>query len=760
MYYLLIKGLHLQAGPGDVMGTLINETDLNAESIGDIRIEGWSGENMARVEIEKDVNGLPPNNLPRVGNSEVQVSTWLPDEYRELSDYIDRFRDLVQLERREEMEKHEKEIRNLTGYERQDKGRALLEMKGNEEGRDLGGKTMIKFTRSATEKELAENEISVGDLVMISKNQPLRDDNPTGTVAQQTGYSLTVAFEGSPSDIVYDRDLRIDLYVNDITYQRMLEALENLPFHSEKNFVRKLLNPHEVRSSRRVSTSFFNSDLDPSQQEAVELGLGCDAFHCIHGPPGTGKTTTLIELIRTLAGRNQKILATAPSNVAVDNLVESLAEADRLKVVRVGHPARITPALRENSLDYLVQEEDDYQESRRLRDRAFELKDLQDSYQFPSGRYRRGLSDGQILQLARKGTGARGLSPRKIQSMAEWLRLQEEIDELFQKSDQLEGRAIESVLKSVDVVCTTNSSAGSELLEGWPFDAVVIDEATQATEPSCLIPLHKANRAMFAGDHRQLPPTILNRKAEEGLQFTLFERLVEEGDEMLTTMLRTQYRMNEEIMNFPSTRFYEGRLRAADEVRTHKLSDLGFQVPEDEPDWVQKALCPDVPAVFLDTDQLPFSERQRPGSFSRENRGEAQLIDRLLNSLLGGLGPEQIGVISPYDDQVSLLNACREEEDLEIHTVDGFQGREKETILLSFVRDNPRGEIGFLSDLRRLNVSLTRARRKLIMLGNSATLSSHSTYRKLITAMQEREGGYRQPKGEDVRISEVSPATD
>ncbi|MFB6240835.1 MAG: AAA domain-containing protein, partial [Gemmatimonadota bacterium] len=229
--------------------------------------------------------------------------------------------------------------------------------------------------------------------------------------------------------------------------------------------------------------------------------------------------------------------------------------------VRVGHPARVTPQLREHTLDSLVQEKEAYQEAQQAREKAFELKERQEDLTHPSGRYRRGMSDEKIRSLAEDGRGSRGVSPEKIQEMARWLTLRERMDELFDEAERHRETAVREVLEAADVVLTTNSTAGSEVMDGFHFDVLVLDEATQATEPSCLIPMTRADRVVMAGDHRQLPPTVLSREAErEGLGRTLFEKWAERHGDRIKDLLTVQYRMHRRIMDFSSEAFYGGRL--------------------------------------------------------------------------------------------------------------------------------------------------------------------------------------------------------
>lgn len=651
-----------------------------------------------------------------------------------MEEYIEHFSELVELERKEEMERHEREIKYLSGWEREKKGRAILKTRAREEGTALGGKFMVKFVRK---DGLPETEISVGDLIRVSKNQPLSDDNPSGTVTEKTNYSLKAAFDERPPDWMYDR-VRIDLYVNDITYQRMLEALENIRNlkGKKRKLILKLLGKRKLDSRDVEEIYLFNQTLNDSQKEAVTKAIESEDLHLVHGPPGTGKTVTCVEIIEQAVEKGDDVIACADSNTAVDNLVEHLVSRGR-KVVRVGHPARVTPVLREHTLDYILEENSTYQKAQELREKALDLKDEQDQYTYPSGKWRRGLSNEAIKSLADKGKGSRGIPPHKIKEMAKSLEIQGEIDDLFEKVDDLEEKAVNEVIDRVDVVCTTNSSSGSQALEDKVFDLCVIDEATQSTEPSCLIPAIKADKLVMAGDHKQLPPTILNEEAKHGgLSETMFERLIALYGEDIKTLLRIQFRMNEKIMKFSDREFYRGEIQADDSVRTHTLSDLVDRIPEGK---FKKVIDPEEPLVLLDTGgSMP--EKSRAGSTSKENPGEAVLASELSESFVQmGIEPTDIGIITPYDDQTDLIKKKIDEDNIEIDTVDGFQGREKEVIILSLTRSNKQKNIGFLKDLRRLNVSITRARRKLVIIGDTNTLSSHPVYRKLFDHV-EKEG--------------------
>jgi superfamily I DNA and/or RNA helicase len=299
---------------------------------------------------------------------------------------------------------------------------------------------------------------------------------------------------------------------------------------------------------------------------------------------------------------------------------------------------------------------------------------------------------------------------------------------LFDQARALERKAVRSLLDRARVVCATLASLDGGVLAGEAFDLVLVDEATQSTEPLALIGLLRAPVAILAGDHLQLPPTVLSQKAiERGLAVSLFERLLADCGDGARTMLLEQYRMNARIMAFPSEQTYGGALRVHPSVADRVL-DLGLDVPA---------------LLFLDTAGKGFEEAHAEGDPSFFNEGEADLLSGWAERLVrAGLPPDELAAIAPYSAQVSLLRERAALAGAEVDTVDAFQGREKDAVLLSLTRSNGRGELGFLNDLRRINVALTRARRHLFVVGDSATLGGHPYYAKLI-AHAQATGGYR-----------------
>jgi predicted DNA helicase len=649
--------------------------------------------------------------------------------------YLAVFREALKKEREAQIAVMRQEIRTLSPEARERKGRALLGLSGKYVGREVGGFHLVRFGR---EREFGETEIRVGDVVLVSHGrEPLRS-GIEGTVTEITSRSITVAFPDFPPPWVERRNLRIDLYVNDVAFRRMEEALTRFARVSPEVYpLKKVLLGEDdgVSVAPLGEVTFADRDLNPSQQEAVRRALAEPLLFLVHGPPGTGKTRTILEYILQEVRQGKKVLATADSNTACDNLLLGLVERG-VRVVRVGHPARVERTLLNHTLFALVESRPIYRRVAELWEKVQALKKERDRYLRPSPQWRRGMSDEEIRSCASSGVSKRGVPQEKMRSMALWMTLNEKMGELAEEARHLERMAIQEVLQEAEVVVSTNISAGSEFLEGISFDVVVVDEGSQATEPSALVAVVKGQKLVMSGDHKQLPPTILSLEAQPVLSRTLFERLIETYPQR-SAFLSVQYRMHEDIMAFPNEKFYGGRLVAAFDVARRTLRDLGITLREGVRH--REAVDPGRPLVFLDTALCENRfERQFPGSFSFWNPLEVRLVREIVEDLLLlGVPEEAIGVITPYDDQVNEISKVLSPS-IRVSTVDGFQGREKEVIILSFVRSNPRGEIGFLADTRRLNVALTRARAKLIAIGDGKTLSHHELYRDFLTFVRRR----------------------
>ncbi|CCU77717.1 hypothetical protein HSACCH_00109 [Halanaerobium saccharolyticum subsp. saccharolyticum DSM 6643] len=737
MVTLVITEIDKSIGPGDIVGAFINEAGTGSDDIGKINIDKKRKKAEVEVDWESAAKIIEVMDNNQIGGVQVHVEAKNPDDLidKDIINYYNKFKGLVELERKEEIDRHKLEIKYLSPRERQAKGRSLLNLHGKDNGNTFGHRPLVKFTSKYKGEKLAETQITPGDLVMISLNKPLHPDNPTGTVIEKTSYSITVAFESYPPEFIYNKGVRLDLFVNDTSFQRMFSALEKIkhPENEMQKRKRDILlgrKKAEIKDSLDLELEYLNE----SQIKAVENALAAEDIYLIQGPPGTGKTVTAVELISKAVERGDKVLAAADSNTAVDNLLELLAEKG-LNVIRIGHPIRVNKKLREHTLDEIVLEHQDYLEAEKLRDEVSDLINKQESYIYPGGKYRRGLSDQEIKNYAEKDLEhhVRGISPEVIEEMAEWLELQEKIDKYFKEIERLENKAVRELLDEADIICTTNITAGSELLENIKFDLSVIDEATQATQPAALIPYLKANKTILIGDHKQLPPTVVNQEAaKNGLSISLFEKLIEIYPGEMSSLLEIQYRMNREIMGFSSIYFYNNSLKAAESAAEQKLSDLGLKIDEEDC-FTAKSLKSEYPLVFLDTKEMRANERSFEGSNSYDNPVESEIVlDILDRAIKSSLNEDDIAVIAAYKDQVDLINQHNKFKDVEIDTVDAFQGREKEMIIFSAVRSNDECNIGFLRDLRRLNVALSRAKRKMIFIGDSSTISKNDAYDKLL----------------------------
>lgn len=625
----------------------------------------------------------------------------------DLGTHIDALARLLELERAEERERLQQAREALTAEQRQQSGLVLLDLQVADV-RSLAGRFLVTFAPRRAGMEFASQRPGAGAIVRLVRRRPQDDDEkPSGVIARRSRTQVQVAFEQPLPDWAEDGAVNLELLPNDVSYERQRAGLARLRGGAEKHLDRwrKILTG-EVAPEFDAHLPFSPSDaLNPEQNEALRLALAAKDLALVHGPPGTGKTTVLAELIVRSVRRGEKVLVSAASNTAVDNLLERLVEAG-VEVVRLGHVARVSEALLPWTLDEKIQTHTSQGIAKDLLDRAH-----------------------QLLAHSRKQI-ERGRSRERFQNAREARR---EASELFKEARRMMRGVREQILDSAQVVCATCAGSEVELLDRHLFDLAVVDEATQATEPAALLPVLRARRAVLAGDHRQLPPTVLSQSAaSQGLSRSLFERMLELHGPSISRMLREQHRMNERIMRFPSDQLYGGELRAHPAVAGHTLSDLPHVVG-DGPG----------PLEFLDTAGKGFDEEIAPGTESTRNPGEAQLVAREVRKLIDlGVKPEEIAVIAPYDAQVQTLRALLPEPGLEIDTVDGFQGREREAVIVSLTRSNADAQVGFLADIRRMNVAITRARRYLLVVGDSATVSAHPFYSAFVDEVTSA-GGYR-----------------
>ena len=632
--------------------------------------------------------------------------------------YIKNLIRLINYERDAEIDLMTYEISTMSGKKREELGRAINKVKGKSLGKELGLQ-IVQFGRS----EVIDTEISVGDMVLVSTDNPLKSDL-TGTVTEKGARFIKVAFDKRVPKWAIKKKVRLDLYANDITFRRMEDNLKHLSLKG-KNALEYILNERNPKKNREIPyISYIDDSLNRSQKSAIENSLSCENFFLIHGPFGTGKTRTLVELISQETRQNHKVLATAESNAAVDNILERLMDNKKLNLTRLGHPQRVSKHNITQTLAYKVENHKLNKKITKIHRKIDNLIEKRKVHTKPTPQYRRGFGDYDILHLASKGKGGRGISSEKMKSMANWIEINQEIDEAHDEIKRIENRMIKEIVDSSDVILATNSSAALESISHVKFDVAIIDEASQATIPSILIPIAKAHRFILAGDHKQLPPTIISERAHE-LEKTLFEELIRIYP-FKSQLLNVQYRMNSLLMKFPNREFYNNGLKSDSSVDDITINDILTSQHE------EKAL------LFIDTSEVEDNrEMHLKDSKSIINDLEADISVSIAQDYLNaGAGEDDIGIISPYADQVKLI---QEKTPVEVKTVDGFQGREKEIIIISTVRSNPHGNIGFLKDLRRLNVAITRAKRKLIIIGNTNTLITNPTYARLIEFVESEK---------------------
>lgn len=535
-----------------------------------------------------------------------------------------------------------------------------------------------------------------------------------GTIKQVWANKMRISFQTDELPGWTERGkLGMNLLFDENSYREMIIALQKV-MEAEKGRLaqlRDVMYGERPAKFEKIDESISMPGLNKFQNDAVKLIAAAEDVALVHGPPGTGKTTTFIQAIRHTLQTEKQVLVCSPSNIAVDLLTERLVRQG-VTVLRLGNPARVSEEVMNNTLDVRMMNHASFKELKEYRKKAEEYFSLAKKYKRNFGhqeREQRNLLFQEARQLLRDASA--------LEDYIQW--------------EQFENAQV--------IACTPVVSSG-RLMRDKRFKTVFIDEAAQALEPMSWIPISRAERVIFAGDHCQLPPTVKSKKAEDGgLKYTLFERVVKTQPQA-TAMLRTQYRMHEKIMNFSNKMFYGGKLEAHESVKDNLLS---FDAADD---LLNK------PIEFIDTAGCGFAEEQNPESLSICNKEEADLLLKHLGKVLAQYDrrPDEslrIGIIAPYKMQTEFLKERLEEQDyfkdsrhhFSVRTVDGFQGQERDIICISLTRSNDNGEIGFLSDTRRMNVALTRAKKKLIVFGDSATLANHSFYKSFLEYIDEIE---------------------
>ena len=606
------------------------------------------------------------------------------------------------LESKAEIQRMAERQKRLGSANAERSGETILDLVIRDSRNGLGGRHLIEFARRSANKPMPWHKLKVGSPVVVSEFDSGSDLSLTGVVSARKQDSIEVALNRWPDGKVF----RVDLTADEITRQRHLAAI-NTVRHSRGRVgqLRDILMGERKPTFRPVDAEKSiesRIELNEVQQEAVRFTRSANDIAVIHGPPGTGKTTTIVAFICDCVENGEKVLACAPSNTAVDNLLERLV-GEGVRAVRMGHPARVSESLRQHSLDALAEQHESAPVVRDMRREAEQLFKKVDRW-----------------TRAKPGRDAKQ-------------EMRREAKRLLSDARRLEKMAVASILDRAHVICATTTFNEELLGDRW-FDTAVVDEACQTTEPGSWVPVLRSDRLILAGDPFQLPPTVLSSEAvEKGFDISLLERIMNLYGDDVTRLLKHQYRMHNDIMRFSSDHFYDGELIADANVEGHLLKDLP---------GVSETDRTETPLVLYDTAGAGWDEALEPEGLSKLNEKEAEfVVFKTLQLIADGLDPENIAVIAPYAAQVRLIRDLLRKRDLqdgsgdtgvvEVGTVDGFQGREKEAIVISFVRSNAECEIGFLKDYRRTNVALTRARRKLIVIGDSATLGADEFYGSL-----------------------------
>ncbi|GAA4321502.1 AAA domain-containing protein [Flaviaesturariibacter amylovorans] len=548
-----------------------------------------------------------------------------------------------------------------------------------------------------------------GASVALFSNHNAEHDRLEGVITHLSGDRMKIALRVDElPDWSRNGRLGVDLVFDENSYAEMERALRLAPARLEQKEEGAL-----ARVLAGVQEPKFNEELPPVeipslntvQNEAVRRILAARELAIVHGPPGTGKTTTLVQAIRLLAKESERpVLVTAPSNAAVDLLSERLA-SQGLNVVRVGNPARVSESLLALTLDERMAAHPRFKDIKRLKKQASEYRDLAHKY--------------------KRSFGAAEREQRKA--------LFNEARSIGKEIEQTEQYIAGAVLGAAQVITATLVGAAHYSVRGLHYDTVVIDEAGQALEPACWIPILKGRKLIMAGDHCQLPPTVKSEAAARaGLGRTLMERCVGQHPASVV-LLEEQYRMHETIMGFSSKEFYGDRLRAAPSVAQHLL------------------FAGDRPMLFIDTAGCGYEER--PEGVRISNPEEAQFLLQQVARMLEenaahnpGAVPS-VGIIAPYRHQVEVLKELASAHPVlreagaavTVNTIDSFQGQERDAIFISLTRSNADAAIGFLSEVRRMNVAMTRARKKLVLVGDSATLSQSDFYADLVAYAQAQD---------------------
>lgn len=632
----------------------------------------------------------------------------------EITEELNKVSKLLKLEQEEDLAQYKIKSTRSNIQERKQRGLCWYPVTITKTEIGFGNKIVVEIERTGSRDQLHLFQSGKGASIFSNAlgNQGHDSQQLTGVIMSLKRNKLTLATtkEDLP-DWVEEGKLGIDLTFDEMSYKEMEIAMRKVSEANDSRLaqLRNILYGAQPAVFYPKAQFVPDPDLNESQNKAIKNIEAARDVAIIHGPPGTGKTTTLVQAILRTLQRERRLLVTAPSNTAVDLLTEKLA-AQGINVIRIGNPSRVSDILLHHTLDAQIMEHKAYKEVKELRRNAEEYKAM-------ASQYKRHF----------------GWEEREQRRM-----YKEQSRALLVDADQVERYIIDDLLDRVQVITCTLVGSANRVIRHLTYDTVFIDEAAQALEPACWIPITRANRVVLAGDHCQLPPTVKSMEAEKGgLTETLFEKCIQRQPNV-AIMLRTQYRMHENIMQFSNQQFYSGQLIADQSVVKTDLHSFNPIFP------------PELAVEFIDTAGCGYNEKSFAEGSSTANPEEADLLLRHLQHLLKDYDsasldavPLKIGIISPYRAQINYLKDEVEHNGqlhdlqtkrlLSIGTVDSFQGQERDIIYISMVRSNDVGEIGFLADIRRMNVAMTRARKKLVVVGDSATLTQHPFYQEFVS---------------------------
>ncbi len=604
-------------------------------------------------------------------------------------DELGKLASLLNIEKEEDRRQLEIHLSKASINEKKASGLTWYPLKINDKGYGVGAYPYLIVQRNPGDS-LTHRFQTGSPISLFTTND--NEKQLSGTVQFVDGNKMKISFyKDELPDWIHDGGLGVNMTFDSRTYFEMEKALNSI-INVEQGRLKELREILLGNKDARFKDEKIEGSaaLNDSQNEAVERIVNAEDLAIVHGPPGTGKTTTLVQAIKLLCGKEEKVMVCAPSNAAVDLLTKKLA-GEELRVLRIGNLSKIEEDNSSHTLEVRIKREKEYKTAGELKKRGIEMRRM-------AGQYKRKFGHAERQQRNA---------------------LYKEARSLLDESRAIENYLVQKCLDNAQVICCTLIASSNGQLKDLNFNTLVIDEAGQGLEPATWVPIQKANKVVLAGDPLQLPPTVKSFEAEKlGLGKTLIEKGIERTK--ASTLLKVQYRMNNQIMNFSNQWFYQGQLSAFEDVEHHCI--------------------PEFPVIeFIDTAGCGFDEKIGEGTPSKTNPEEASILLKHFENCNYSKG-YSIGIVSPYKEQIKELRSIFPvSNNISINTVDSFQGQERDIIYISLVRSNDSGEIGFLKDYRRMNVAMTRARKRLVIFGDSATIGQDKFYAAMLDYFEKHE---------------------